>query len=260
MYDFPWTAAANDALWGAISARLCDAGVDAPKRLTRGGELVAQWRNPRLVFGQTCGYPYVTGLKNAVTLVAAPEYAFPGCVGASHRSFIIHRASDERGTLDEFRGSAAALNAHDSNSGMNLFRAVIAPIAGGAAFFRAVIVTGSHEASIEEVVEGRADIAAIDCVSLALLQRGRPSLVERVTVVAETPLSPSLPFIASSSLSPSTIAAVRTALIAALADSALAEARDTLGLASAHIVVQRDYDRVLALERAAITAGYPKLT
>ena len=27
MYDFPWTAAANDALWAAISARLAEAGV-----------------------------------------------------------------------------------------------------------------------------------------------------------------------------------------------------------------------------------------
>ena len=32
MYDFPWTAKANDALWAAIAARLEEAGVEAPKR------------------------------------------------------------------------------------------------------------------------------------------------------------------------------------------------------------------------------------
>jgi hypothetical protein len=77
MYDFPWTAAANDALWAAISARLEEAGVRAPLRLTRNGDIAALWRHPGLIFGQTCGYPYVTGLKDAVTLIAAPEYSFP---------------------------------------------------------------------------------------------------------------------------------------------------------------------------------------
>ena len=89
MYDFPWTAAANDALWASISARLAKAGVRSPTRLTHGGDLAALWRNSALILGQTCGYPYVSGLKDAVTLIAAPEYEFPGCEGASHRSFII---------------------------------------------------------------------------------------------------------------------------------------------------------------------------
>ena len=73
MYDFPWTAAANDALWASISARLSAADVRAPMRLTRVGDLAAQWRDPRLVFGQTCGYPNVTGLKDAVTPIATPD-------------------------------------------------------------------------------------------------------------------------------------------------------------------------------------------
>ena len=80
----------------------------------------------------------MSGLKDAVTLIATPEYAFPGCEGASHRSFIIRRAGDPRRNLSEFRGATAALNGHDSNTGMNLFRAAIAPIARGAPFFGAI--------------------------------------------------------------------------------------------------------------------------
>ena len=48
---------------------------------------------PASFFGQTCGYPYVSGLKDAVRLIATPEYGFPGCEGASHRSFIIRAAA-----------------------------------------------------------------------------------------------------------------------------------------------------------------------
>jgi ABC-type phosphate/phosphonate transport system substrate-binding protein len=259
MYDFPWIAAANDALWAAISARLAEAGVRAPASLTRGGELGALWRHPGLVFGQTCGYPYVTGLKDAVTLIAAPEYSFAGCEGASHRSFIIRAARDPRRGFSEFRGATAALNAHDSDTGMNLFRAAIASVSRGAPFFRAIVVTGSHEASVEAVAGGQADLASIDCVSFALLSRGRPELVERVTVVAESPLSPCLPFISAARLPAPTIELVRGALFAALADPNLAEARTALGLKGARPTSPGDYDRVAELERDAAAAGYPRL-
>jgi ABC-type phosphate/phosphonate transport system substrate-binding protein len=259
MYDLAWTAAANDRLWAAISARLTEAGVPAPTGLTRGGDLAAQWRHPRLVFGQTCGYPYVTALNDAVALIAAPEYHFPGCEGASHRSFIIRRASDRRRELREFRGATAALNAPDSNTGMNLFRAAIAPIARGAPFFRALVVAGSHERSVEAVAEGRADLASIDCVSFALLGRGRPELVGRVAVIAESALCPSLPFIASARLERRTIEAAREALFAALADPRLAEARATLGLKGVRVATPSDYERVAEFERAAAGMGYPRL-
>ena len=259
MYDFPWTGAANGALWASISARLAGAGVRSPARLTRGGDLAALWRRPDLVLGQTCGYPYVSSLKEAVTLIATPEYSFPGCEGALHRSFIIRAARDPRRGLSEFRGATAALNAHDSNTGMNLFRATIAPIAHGASFFRATIVTGSHEASVAAVAEGVADLASIDCVSFALLGRGRPELIERVAIVVESGLSPGLPFIASTTLGRGTIDAVREALFLALKDPDLAEARAALGLKGARVSAPADYDRVTEIERDATAAGYKRL-
>ena len=83
------------------------------------------------MFGQTCGYPYVTELKDAVALIAAPAYRLPGCEGVLHRSFIIRRAGDPRRALAKFRGSTAALNGWNSNTGMNLFRDAIASVAGG---------------------------------------------------------------------------------------------------------------------------------
>lgn len=259
MYDFPWVAKANDALWAAVAVRLRHAGVEAPARLTRAGDPAAQWRDPGLILGQTCGYPYVTELRDAVALIATAEYAFPGCEGANHRSFLVARARDPRRDLASFRGARAALNAWDSNTGMNLFRATIAPVARGAPFFGAIVVTGSHQASVAAVAEDRADLASIDCVSFALLQRGRPEFTERVMVIAESPLSPCLPFIASARLPSSTIDAVRRALLAALADPDLFEARAALGLTGARPTTAADYERVVAVERKAAAAGYPRL-
>ncbi len=112
-------------------------------------------------------------------------------------------------------------------------------------------MTGSHEASVAAVAEGQAGLASIDCVSFALLRRGRPELLERVAIVDETPLSPCLPFIASARLPSPTIEAVRKALLAALADPDLAETRAALGLVGARIVAPADYDRVMVIEREA---------
>jgi ABC-type phosphate/phosphonate transport system substrate-binding protein len=259
MYDFPEIARENDAIWAAIATRLRAEGFEAPGRLARKGDLSTLWRSPELLFGQTCGYPYVKDLRDAVVLIATPEYSFAGCEGTFHRSFLICRAADRRRRLEAFRGAVAAVNGWDSNSGMNLFRATIAPVARPAPFFASVVVTGSHLASLEAVVGGRADLAAIDCVTFGLVKRLRPALVDRTAIVAESPVSPGLPFIAAVSLPDAAVAAVRKALFAALADPALEESRAALGLKGAHVTRDDNYDRVLELERQVEAAGYPRL-
>ena len=258
MYDLPENAAANDALWRRIAEGLRVRGVEAPT-LARDVEPAALWRDPGLIFGQTCGYPYVTALRSAVVLIATPEYAFPGCNGADHCSFVVCSIRESRRELAAFRGAVAAVNAWDSNTGMNLFRATIAGVAGGRPFFSDVILTGSHAASLEAVADGRAGLAAIDCVTFGLLSHHRPGVVERVAVVAETPSSPGLPFVMSAGWPEATVAAAREALFEALADPALAGARAALGLKGARILADADYERVLDFEREAEVAGYPTL-
>jgi ABC-type phosphate/phosphonate transport system substrate-binding protein len=259
MYDFAWTAAANDALWAAIAGRLRHMGVAAPPALERGSDLHDLWRHPGLIFGQTCGYPYVTELSGKTSLVATPVYDFPGSDGASYCSFIVTSNRSARRSLADFAGARAAVNARDSNSGMNVFRATIAPLAQGRPFFGEVLVTGSHQASLAAVAEGAADIAAIDCVSFALLRRGRPELTERVEVITRTPSSPGLPFVMSAALAERHLEAARAALFAAIGDPALAEARATLGLAGAEILADVDYERIAQLEQGAVALGYPEL-
>jgi hypothetical protein len=98
MYDGPQIAAANDALWASIAAHLRAHGVEAPERLARDRDFPALWRNPRLLFGQTCGYPYMN-LNPAVEIIRASQAlelaseiaAFINC-GAVGRSSFASRA------------------------------------------------------------------------------------------------------------------------------------------------------------------------
>ena len=104
-----------------------------------------------------------------------------------------------------------------------------------------------------------ADVAAIDNVSFALLRTGRPDLVERVKVIARTPSSPGLPFIASATFSPEAVATIRGCLFATLADPSLAADLATLGLEGAEVLDEAAYAEVADLERGAIQLGYPEL-
>ncbi len=82
MYDPLWLQAANDALWAAIRTRLGVHGYSGMSDdLDRARPLAAIWHDPRLLVGQTCGYPLMTQLGAAVTVIGTPVYDLPGCDG-----------------------------------------------------------------------------------------------------------------------------------------------------------------------------------
>jgi ABC-type phosphate/phosphonate transport system substrate-binding protein len=258
MYDYPFVAEANQRLWRAIGAYLGAAGIAVPEALDP-AEPREVWADPRLLFGQTCGYPFIKTLRGRVSLIATPIYSFDGCEGPNYCSFVVASAKSQGRSLAGFEGSRAALNARDSNSGMNLLRALLAPIARGRPMFSEVVVTGSHAASLAAVADGSADIAAIDCVSFALLRKSRPELFEGVAVIGRTQSTPGLPFVINAELGKSLAAAVRVALFAVLNDPALAEARATIGLKGAAILSESEYDKIAEVERGAVALGYPEL-
>jgi len=260
MYDLSELEAANDALWAAIAGCLRAKGVgDVPDRLTRGCELEAIWTDPRLLLAQTCGYPLVASLGDQVRVVATPRYGAPGCDGAFYRSAVVVRASDPARHLADLCGRRAAVNDPASNSGMNVFRAEIAPLAQGAPFFDAVTITGSHAASVEAVAAGEADVAAIDGVTWAHLQRLRPGATKALRVLSWTRATPGLPLIAAATIDAAHIAALRQALAAVVLDPELASTRAALMLKGFEILPEGAYAAILALEQDAIAQGYPRL-
>ena len=162
MYDRPDVVQrANDALWAALRDRLRARGLDVPETLDRSGSHDSYWLRSDLIFGQTCGYPYVEELKGRVRLVAAPAFRYAGGKGARRASFVVVRDDDPARSIADLAGKRAAINDWLSNSGMNLLRITVAPHAKDGRFFSDVIVTGGHMMSIAAIREGRADVAAV---------------------------------------------------------------------------------------------------
>jgi ABC-type phosphate/phosphonate transport system substrate-binding protein len=152
MYDYPWLAATNDALWATLRSELRATGVvDVPEVLDNQRPLRAIWRDPALLLAQACGYPLLTEFAGTLCFVATPVYVFPGCDGALHRSLVIVREDEPATSLPGFRGCRCAINGCDSNTGMNLLRALVAAHAGGRPFFADVLETGAHLESLRAV-------------------------------------------------------------------------------------------------------------
>ncbi len=260
MYDAPWVADANDAIWNAIAERLRAAGVgDVPPRLDRTRPLVEIWHDHDLLLAQTCGYPLVTMLRGVVTPIAAPIYGWRGCRGATHCSLVVVAEASPAARLSDLIGQRAAINGRGSNTGMNLLRRAIADIAGGGPIFTTVVETGSHLASIEAVRQGAADVAAIDAVTFALAAMHRPDLVAGVRVLAETPPSPTLPFVTRHDTAPALREALFVALREAIADPAVAPATAALGLVAVQPVSFEEYAVVARYADEAAALGYPDL-
>ncbi|ACI58770.1 conserved hypothetical protein (plasmid) [Rhizobium leguminosarum bv. trifolii WSM2304] len=258
MYLTPQSLAdATAELWSFLRHYLSQAGLtDLPETLDRTVAYDDAWLRPDLLLSQTCGYPFASRLRGKVRLVATPVYDHPGCDGPLMCSFIIVRTGSSHRTLEDLRGTTAAINSPDSNSGSNLFRAAVAPLAREGRFFGRIIETGSHGGSIAAVAEGRADSAAIDCVTYGNIRRFDPGHVEGVRIIAETPKTPGLPFITSGDTSDESILLLRRALAAAVKEPSLAAARATLGLVDFAVLSEADYEPLLSLAGEAL----PQLT
>ena len=190
MYDTPATRQANDRLWAAICKHL-----DHPHfPLDRTTDPHDTWNDPDLVLSQTCGLPYRTVLHGNVGLVGTPDYGIAGCPPGYYRSCVIARADDPRSELTDFATATLARNDIRSQSGWAAIWQLFTTLGG---FDGTIIETGAHAASAAAVAQSRADIAAIDAVTWALLCRDCPDDVADLRVLLHTEPTPGLPLITS---------------------------------------------------------------
>jgi ABC-type phosphate/phosphonate transport system substrate-binding protein len=259
MYDWPEVRLATDALWAAIAAAVRTRGLDAPEALDRTRPPEDQWRDPDLLFSQTCGYPYATALRGTVRLVATPVYVAEGCEGPAYRSAIVTRAGDPARGLADLRGRTVAYNAPNSQSGYSALRAAVAPLASGKPFFSSVLETGGHLNSMQAVAEGDADCAAIDCVCWSMAEHYRVDLASRLKVIAWSDPAPALPFVTSALRSDDEVEILRASLQDVFADRGTAATRRALLIAGAEVLEDAAYDAILTMERDTLSAGYPEL-
>ena len=238
MYERAENRAAHDRFWDAIQTSL---GY-GPKSLTRHGHSWDIWRAPDLLLSQTCSLPYRAALHEVLDIVATPVHELP-CEAGFYYSVLVVRAADRRDTVEAFSGAPVAVNGTDSQSGW----AALPPALRSAT----TVLTGGH-ASAHAVAEARADIAALDAVTWAMLQRW-DEIASTLRVLATTPPTPALPFVTAKG---NDVAAIRDALGNAV-DGLSATDRDALGIAGLTDISAAAYMALPLPPEACQTVGNP---
>ncbi|MEM7251001.1 MAG: PhnD/SsuA/transferrin family substrate-binding protein [Pseudomonadota bacterium] len=225
-YDLPSVRWANDRLWDAMAL---------PGEFVRNLTAEEMWTSDRLGLTQACGLDlYLSGAP--IEPVAAPVFDLDCDAGRYYSHIIGNR-----------HGRLAAVNALSSRSGLSALLSMCEPTA--------LVLTGSHLASIEMVRSGAADVAAIYAVTWRIIERDAPQRVRGVNIVARSATAPSPPFVGKrGELNQSLF----LALADALASPETIESRRALCLRGVQPVERHHYDEVVA-EYKSIAKRTPDL-
>jgi ABC-type phosphate/phosphonate transport system substrate-binding protein len=260
MYPLPETASATVAFWDALCMRLVTKGLDIRDLVFEDPLVnVPERIGPDVLFTQFCGYPLFKLFRGQGAVLATPSFAFTGCEGPNHCAFFMVRAKDPAERFEDLRGRVFGCNSRLSNTGMNLPRLTLARIAEGRPFFRSVVMTGGHLASLDHLDKQTIDACSIDCVTWGLFRKFRPTHAMRYRILGRTPPSPSLPYVTSAATDAKLVIALRESLDEVFSDPATVALRETLGLTAVSRLTTSDYERLTAYEKDAANLGYPDL-
>jgi ABC-type phosphate/phosphonate transport system substrate-binding protein len=154
--------------------------------------------------------PPLIWLKGAVEAIAAPVLADPRFKGeALYCSEVVVRRDSRYRSFEDLKGSRWAVNEPSSWSG---YWVVLQKVRDWS-YFGEVVESGYHHRSLQLVVEGVVDAAAIDCQVLAVEQRDDPGLADRIRIVATLGPAPSQPVVVRSTLEADVKAALQDRLL-----------------------------------------------
>lgn len=220
------------------------------------------WARPDMACVFMCGYPWALR-ESRPHLLAAPVPSPPRFGGRPDyvSDFIVRADSGFRDLADTFGGTIAYSTEH-SHSGYNAPRFHLLPHRTAARPQLYSTVLGPfirQRPVIDAVLDGRADVAAVDGYGLDLLRRHEPALVARLSIIATTVPAPAPPLVASPGIDVGTRERVTAALLSVHEAPVMATTLDELLLARFVRVEPEVFEIFLERERAAEAAGYAKL-
>lgn len=231
------TAFVNDIPWD-----------ERARRLDR-GQIEVAW---------ICGLPYVERMEApepSLELLAAPVMAAARYQDRPvYFSDVIVRRESEYDRFEGLRGARWAYNEPHSHSGYNITRWTLARLSAYRGFFGEVIQAGSHQRSIEMVLRGEIDAAAIDSTVLEIEQQHDPQLMTKLRVIAALGPSPIPPLVISKRLPVELRAEVRRLLAGMHQDADGRKILESAAMARYAAVCDADYDPIREMTRLASLA------
>ena len=181
------------------------------------GQSIEDFAAGRVDVGFLCGLPYVRladSPGSSVELLVAPVL-----LGERYQqkpvyfSDVIVRSDSSYSSFDDLGGCTWAYNQRTSHSGYNLVCASMLERGKTLHYFGRMIESGSHQRSLQLVLEGQADAAAIDSHVLDVALSQDKDLVLRLRVVAMLGPSSIPPVVVAKSLDNELKYRIREALL-----------------------------------------------
>lgn len=220
------------------------------------------WQREDLGCAFMCGYPWALS-KDKPHLLAAPVPSPARYAGRPvyFTDFIVRADSPYRTLADTFGGRIAYSTEH-SHSGYNAprFHLLAYRTLARPTLYQEVLGPFVRQRPcLDAVVDGRADVAAVDGYGLELLGRHAPEVAGGVRVVESTIAAPSAPLVASRLIDAAPRERLTGALLSAHAAPEIRSTLDDLLLDRFVGVGPGAFTVFLDRQRAAEAAGYPKL-
>ena len=225
---------------------VCDIPWQERERLIDRGEVGVGW---------ICGLPYVRKRSSGgadIELLAAPIMKHPRYeLRPVYYSDIVVHAKSSFHSFDDLRGATWAYNESGSHSGYNLIRYHLATRGIRGNYFTRVVESGSHQDSIQMILEGCIDASAIDSTVLEMALNRNPGLARKIRTIAVLGPSPAPPWIIHRSVPDDVRDALRREFIAMHEDAEGRAILDTAGILRFGEISDESYYPILQIDRIA---------
>lgn len=202
-----------------------------------------------------CGLPYIQKADAAakdIEILVVPIPDGERYLGRPvYFSDIVVRRHSAYQSLLDLRAAAWAYNEPRSHSGYNVVRAYLSEFGQNEAFFGAVFESGAHTASLEMVLRGTVDGAAIDSTVLEWILAERNHVAGRIRVIETIGPSPIPPWVISTRVPETLRSNVRCILLAMHQDSLGRDVLESGRIERFAEALDSDYDPIRRMARAA---------
>jgi ABC-type phosphate/phosphonate transport system substrate-binding protein len=207
-----------------------------------------------------CGWPYALRHDRPdpqIELLCAPVMTAPRYRGRPvYFTDVIVRRGHPARDFGDLRGAVWSFNDPGSHSGYNVMRHHLLQLGETRGYFGRVVDAGTHQSSIQMVLDGAIDASGIDSTVLETEMARRPEIRAALRTIVTLGPSPIPPVVVARHVEPSLKARLRDLFLGMAADHA---GRVVLaaGRVAAFVPVEdRDYDPIRAMARQAETAGF----
>jgi phosphonate transport system substrate-binding protein len=207
-----------------------------------------------------CGLPYIEktdATPDTLELLAVPVPRGERYQGRPvYFSDIVVRRDRSYRSFVDLRGASWAYNEPRSHSGFNVLRAHVAQCSQPGDFFGTMLESGAHSVSLQMIVSGKADAAAIDSTVLDWLGMHGSSLIRHVRVIETLGPSPIPPFVVTKRLPSVLRADIRRILLRMEFDPFGRMLLERSGLQRFLPGDDRDYDPIRTMARTAAEVSF----